>query len=202
MRLYYGTYGHHLSGKLYVYLGGDNFRTGQQVVAPVTNKWSGKTYNTMFTIARTQSMKNGEGEIERLSSQGIALKSLGGTDVLTLPGGKDFKTKKEWKAESEERYRKKYNLDRAVIIPNIPQSPDYPPPQPKKTNTIKTQRSVVADKKRTRINKISVKASTIKDSVTEKAKNALLKNKKTAADTAVKSKERLKQIKGREAFIK
>lgn len=201
MRLYYGTYGHHLSGKLYVYLGGDNFRTGQQVVAPVTNKWSGKTYNTMFTIARTQSMKNGEGEIERLSSQGIALKSLGGTDVLTLPGGQEFGTKKAWKAESEERYRKKYNLDRAVNIPDIPQSPDYPAEKPQKTNAIKTQRSIVADKKRANINKISLKSSTIKDTATEKAKAALLA-KKTTPSNALGAKERLKQIKGREAFIK
>lgn len=37
MRLYYGGNGHHPSGKQYVYWGNDNLRTGQNVVAPVTN---------------------------------------------------------------------------------------------------------------------------------------------------------------------
>ena len=66
MRLYYGTYGHHITGKLYVYWGDDNLRTGQQVVAPVTHYKSGKNYNTMFTIARAQSEKNAQGEVNRL----------------------------------------------------------------------------------------------------------------------------------------
>lgn len=183
MRLYYGTYGHHLSGKLYVYLGGDNFRTGQQVVAPVTNKWSGKTYNTMFTIGRTQSMQNGEKEIQRLSSQGIALKSLGGTDVLSLPGGKNFETKKAWKYESEIRYRKLHNL----------------PPLP-----VKEKKKKIPKKKKEKsipkIKKPDLK-NYIKDTPTSKAKAALLAKKKTPNNTS-NAKQRLKQIKGREAFIK
>ena len=52
-RLVYGSYGHNPSGKQYVYWGSDNLRTGQSVLAPVTN--FGKTYNTMFTIQRTSS---------------------------------------------------------------------------------------------------------------------------------------------------
>lgn len=78
MRLYYGTYGHHLSGKLYVYWGDDNLRTGQQVVAPVTNKRSGRTYNTMFTISKSSSEKNAAGEVGRLEGQGIFIKTING----------------------------------------------------------------------------------------------------------------------------
>lgn len=110
MRLYYGTYGHHLSGKLYVYWGDDNLRTGEQVVAPVTNKKSGRTYNTMFTIARAQSVKNAQGEEGRLSEQGIFIKTIGGRETLTLPGGQNFDSKAAWKRDSEERYRTKFGL--------------------------------------------------------------------------------------------
>ena len=110
MRLYYGTYGHHLSGKLYVYWGDDNLRTGQQVVAPVTNKRSGRTYNTMFTISKSSSEKNAAGEVGRLEGQGIFIKTINGRDLLSLPGGKPFDSKEAWKRESEERYRKKHNL--------------------------------------------------------------------------------------------
>ena len=53
-RLYYGQYGHTPSGKQYVYYGGDNYRTGDNVVAPVTNKKSGKTYNTMLLFREQQ----------------------------------------------------------------------------------------------------------------------------------------------------
>lgn len=113
MRLYYGTYGHHLSGKLYVYWGGDNLRTGQQVLAPVTNKQSGKTYNTMFTISRAQSGENTQGEIARLTSGGITIKALGGRDLLSLPGGKNFESKAAWERESEERYRNRFPLPSA-----------------------------------------------------------------------------------------
>ncbi len=115
MRLYYGTYGHHLSGKLYVYWGGDNLRTGQQVLAPVTNKQSGKTYNTMFTISRAQSGENTQGEIARLTSGGIKIKTLGGRDLLSLPGGKDFESKAAWERESEERYRNRFPLPSAKM---------------------------------------------------------------------------------------
>lgn len=110
MRLYYGTYGHHVSGKLYVYWGNDNLRTGQQVVAPVTNPRSGRTYNTMFTIARSQSSQNAQGEVSRLGSEGILIKTIGGRDVLSLPGGAPFKSAAEWARESEERYRRLHGL--------------------------------------------------------------------------------------------
>lgn len=119
MRLYYGTYGHRLSGKLYVYWGSDNLRTGEQVVAPVTNKKTGKTYDTMFTIARALNIKNAEGEVERLENKGIFIKTIGGRDTLSLPGNKvinpdtgerKFKYKKDWAADSERRYEEKKNL--------------------------------------------------------------------------------------------
>lgn len=110
MRLYYGTYGHHVSGKLYVYWGGDNLRTGQQVVAPVTNPRSGRTYNTMFTIARSQNQQNAQGEVSRLNGEGIFIKTIGGRDVLSLPGGAPFKSAAEWARESEIRYRRLHGL--------------------------------------------------------------------------------------------
>lgn len=113
MRLYYGTYGHRISGKLYAYWGGDNLRTGQQVVAPVTNK-NGTTYNTMFTIARAQSGDNAQDEVNRLEGKGIAIKTIGGRDTLSLPGANDpvtgkrlFDSKAAWKRDSERRYEEK-----------------------------------------------------------------------------------------------
>lgn len=109
MRLYYGTYGHRISGKLYAYWGDDNLRTGQQVVAPVTNKY-GTTYNTMFTIARGYKETNPDTqrEINLLNSQGIAIKTIGGRDTLSLPGGQSFESKAAWKRDSEARYEQKH----------------------------------------------------------------------------------------------
>lgn len=106
MRLYYGGYGHHPSGKQYVYWGNNNLRTGQNVVAPVTNKWSGRTYNTMFTIMRTSGADSpmASNEAQRLSQRGVGIKSIVGTDTLKLPGGQNYNTKKEWKEDSENRY--------------------------------------------------------------------------------------------------
>lgn len=106
MRLYYGGYGHHPSGKQYVYWGGNNLRTGQNVVAPVTNKWSGKTYNTMFTIMRTSGgdSEMANNEAQRLSQSGIGIKSIAGTDTLQLPGGQQFDSKKAWKESSDMQY--------------------------------------------------------------------------------------------------
>mgnify|MGYP005800604573 CR=1 FL=1 len=109
MRLYYGGYGHHPSGKQYVYWGNNNFRTGQNVVAPVTNKWSGKTYNTMFTIMRTSGADSpmADNEAQRLSQGGIGIKSIVGYDTSILPGAGNFDSKKAWKIESENRYDQK-----------------------------------------------------------------------------------------------
>lgn len=106
MRLYYGGYGHNPSGKQYVYWGNNNLRTGQNVVAPVTNKWSGRTYNTMFTIMRTSGGDSpmASSESQRLSQKGIGIKSIVGTDTLQLPGGQNYETKKAWKKDSANRY--------------------------------------------------------------------------------------------------
>ena len=192
MKLYYGSYGHHLSGKLYVYWGGDNFRTGQQVVAPVTNKQSGKTYNTMFTIVQSRSENNAQEEVSRLSSEGISIKTLGGTDVLTLPGGKEFKTKKEWAERSEALYRQRHGLQpllpekiKSTVGKTVKKSSNKPTITPTKT-----------EKKKTRIKKLS--ASPIRDTATEKAKSALLARRKSSSDTA-NLKSRLEKMKGREA---
>ena len=104
MKVVYGGYGHHPSGKQYVYVGEDTLRTGQQVNVPVTNKWSGRTYNTMFTIQRTSASTMGENEINRLEGMGINLKAVNGTDVLTLPGAEGFSSKAEWKRYSQAEY--------------------------------------------------------------------------------------------------
>ncbi len=110
MRLYLGGYGHHPSGKMYSYWGNNNFRTGQNVVAPVTNWKTGKTYNTMFTIMRTS---GGDGQVaqneaQRLSQMGIGIKHIKGTNVLEdLPGGERFKSKAEWQRQSEEKYQER-----------------------------------------------------------------------------------------------
>ena len=96
MKLLYGQYGHHPSGKQYVYWGSDTNRTGQNVNVPVTNKRTGKTYNTMFTIQRTSGSTMGENEAERLANKGIFIKSINGTNVMTLPGAQEWSSKKEW----------------------------------------------------------------------------------------------------------
>lgn len=97
-KLYYGQYGHHPGGKQYVYYGGDNYRTGDSVVAPVTNK-NGKTYNTMFTIQRTTKVDSpmAESEIGRLESRGINIKSIGGRNVMDLPGATDWNSARQWR---------------------------------------------------------------------------------------------------------
>lgn len=108
-RLYYGGYGHRPdpTKKQYVYWGGDNYRNGQNVVAPVTNWRSGKTYNTMFTIlsSKGEQTEGAQNEAIALEGQGIAIKSIGGTDVLTLPGGQEYSTKAEWARAKESQYR-------------------------------------------------------------------------------------------------
>ena len=99
MRLYYGGYGHHPSGKQYVYLGDDNYRTGQNVVVPVRQWKSGKLYNTMFTIQRTSDVnsKMSINEMQRLTSQGTAISFIKNSNVMSLPGASDWKSAKQWK---------------------------------------------------------------------------------------------------------
>lgn len=112
MKLVYGGYGHHPSGKQYVYWGSDNLRTGQNTVAPVTNKKTGRTYNTMFTIMRTSKTAMGDNEAQRLSQSGIGIKSIKGLDVLNdLPTGQIVRdlggTKKDWQEMSDVDYQQK-----------------------------------------------------------------------------------------------
>ena len=185
MRLYYGTYGHHLSGKLYVYWGDDNLRTGQQVVAPVTHYKSGKNYNTMFTIARAQSVKNAQGEVNRLGEQGIFIKTISGRDVLSLPGGRPFKTKIEWKRDSDRRYRQKFGLPE-------------PEPTAKKSRSQKPPKPITANKVAKTVAKFGKEVS-VRVGTEERAKQNLRRGK-TAADS-FHARERVKELKQREAFI-
>ena len=215
MRLYYGTYGHHLSGKLYVYWGDDNLRTGEQVVAPVTNKKSGKTYDTMFTIARAQNEKNAQGEVDRLTDRGIFIKTIGGRGTLSLPGGTMFDSKAGWKRDSDRRYenRKRARLGLSPL-PSITQKeqtktrklftlPGISPPVVRPTSQRKkptAQKKKSPPSKATSVLKALAKQNyEVKDTATEKAKSALLSQKDTAADS-FKQKERVMKLRQREAF--
>lgn len=95
-KLLYGGYGFHPSGKQYVYWGDDTNRTGQNLNVPVTNPRTGKTYNTMFTVQRTSASTMGQNEAERLANKGIAIKTINGTNVMTLPGAQEWSSKREW----------------------------------------------------------------------------------------------------------
>lgn len=202
MRLYYGTYGHHLSGKLYVYWGDDNLRTGQQVVAPVTSKQSGRTYNTMFTISKSSSEKNAAGEVERLTGEGIFIKTIGGRELLSLPGGTPFESKEAWKRESEERYRKKHNLpplEKPVKTASTTTSKPPAKSRPKTGNSGKRRRKTFKKQVPKLLKGIGTNKKAINDSAAEAAKAKLLSSRKVAADSA-KLKERVKKMKQREAF--
>lgn len=109
MRIYYGGYGHHPSGKQYAYWGNDNYRTGQNVVAPVTNKFTGQTYNTMFTIMRTSNANSqmASNEAQRLSQRGIGMKMIKGTNTLELPGAIGRESQRAWKQESDAMYEQR-----------------------------------------------------------------------------------------------
>ena len=114
-KLLYGSYGHHPSGKQYVYYGDDNHRAGESVVAPVTNKWTNRTYNTMFTIQRTSKLDTPYSldQVEKLNGRGINIKTITpGLNLSTLPGSKPFDRKSEWKKYSDYVYhrRKKQQL--------------------------------------------------------------------------------------------
>lgn len=108
-KLYYGGYGHHPSGKQYVYLGDDKYRVGQNVVVPVRQWQSGKLYNTMFTIQRSASVEKESAinEMQRLTTGGTSIKFIEDSNVMTLPGASDWKSAKEWKEWSNLVYEEK-----------------------------------------------------------------------------------------------
>ena len=105
MRLYYGGYGHNPTGKKYVYWGEDNYRVGENVVAPVTHHRSGKNYNTMFTITDSRGANTQDAMIDssRIEDSGINIKSIGGRDVLSLPSGSQYASKKQWREVASTR---------------------------------------------------------------------------------------------------
>ena len=102
-KLAYGGFGHNPSGRQYVYWVGDSYRTGQNVVAPVTNWKTGKTYRTMFTIMRTtnEDSKMAQGEEQRLAGQGINIKAIDGRDVMSLPGAAEYPSAAAWKRSAD-----------------------------------------------------------------------------------------------------
>ena len=114
IKIYSGSYGHNPKpgSKQYSYFGGGNYRVGQNVVAPVRHYKSGKVYNTMFTIQRTNKLADttrrtvtdkGADMLESFTDRGIFLKEIQGTDVLSLPGGEKYKTAKAWKMASKRK---------------------------------------------------------------------------------------------------
>ena len=123
------TYGHNGMGKLYTYIDpSSNHRTGDEVVVPVTNKKSKKTYKTLAVIKSTHGSGTvGEkGNTEFLEKKGIGLKSLSGVSQRTLPGyypgwGKDAQARKELEYEyltlpgmTEESFKNVRNLIRRL----------------------------------------------------------------------------------------
>lgn len=147
MKLYYGGYGHHPSGKQYVYYGSDNLRAGQNVVAPVTHWKSGKNYKTMFTIQRSGSFERNkkdvlqrtmaESEVNRLDSKGINIKTLDENENLsTLPGSQPFNRKQEWKAYSDYVYKERVKARLSgkpaqLLTPEQYRNLNKKPPKPK-----------------------------------------------------------------------
>lgn len=102
-KLAYGGFGHNPSGKQYVYWVGDSYRTGQNVVAPVTNPRTGNTYRTMFTIMRTtdENSRMAQGEEQRLAGRGINIKAVDGRDVMSLPGAAEYPSAAAWKRSAD-----------------------------------------------------------------------------------------------------
>ena len=136
MKLYYGGYGHHPSGKQYVYYGSDDLRTGQNVVAPVTHYKSGKNYNTMFTIQRTGGFQRNsrdvlqrtmaENEVIRSQNKNINIKTLNENENLsTLAGSKPFNRKQEWKQYSDYVYKEKIKARLTGKQPTILSPEEY-----------------------------------------------------------------------------
>lgn len=106
-KLYSGGYGHNpKTDKMYTYWGGDTYKVGQNVNVPVTNKHTGKTYNTMFTIYKTTGAQTDEGVQKAfdLESQGIDIKWINGSDVSTLPSYDQYGSKAAWERSSYERW--------------------------------------------------------------------------------------------------
>lgn len=108
-KLYYGGYGHHPSGKQYVYLGDNKYRVGQNVVVPVRQWKTGKLYNTMFTIQRSANVESEPAidEMQRVTGSGTSIKFIEGSNVMTLPGASDWKNAKQWKEWSNLLYEEK-----------------------------------------------------------------------------------------------
>lgn len=129
IKIYSGSYGHNPKpgSKQYSYFGAGKYRVGQNVVAPVRHYKSGKVYNTMFTIQNSSKLaeyeitgtrqgthselaeitgktsKSGLEKLESLASRGIALKEITSSDVLSLPGGKKYKSALAWKIASKKK---------------------------------------------------------------------------------------------------
>ena len=117
-KLAYGSYGHNPSGRQYVYWVGDSYRTGQNVVAPVTNPRTGKTYRTMFTIQRTtnEDSKMAQSEQNRLEGRGIFIKAVDGRDVMSLPGAAEYPSAAAWKRSADIGATQRWNEARGRVM--------------------------------------------------------------------------------------
>ena len=107
-KLYSGGYGHNPStDKLYTYWGGDNYKVGQNVNVPVTNKHTGRTYNTMFTIYKTtgaQTDEAGRTAFDLEARKGVDIKWINGSDVSSLPSYDQYGSKAEWERSSYKKW--------------------------------------------------------------------------------------------------
>ena len=74
------TYGHNGSGKLYSYYG-HNKRVGDIVTPTVTNKKTGKTYQTLGVVRSTHTVENAQNTIAKVPN----IKTLGATNQRALP---------------------------------------------------------------------------------------------------------------------
>ena len=117
LTIYQGGYGHNPRGKIYAYLGRAGKRAGQSVVAPVTQRKRdgsrGKTYNTMFTIMRTNSAETeyGQNTMETLSGRGIGLKTLPlDKSVLELPTGQKWQELAQKRGWNEQQAKSMWTL--------------------------------------------------------------------------------------------
>ena len=100
------TYGHNGSGKLYSYYG-QNKRVGDIVTPFVTNKKTGKTYQTLGVVRSTHAVENAKNTVEKVPN----IKTLGATNQRSLPN-----YYKGWEKDAQAAYdlKKEVQLDSSL----------------------------------------------------------------------------------------
>ena len=100
------SYGHNGSGKLYSYYG-QNKRVGDIVTPYVTNKKTGKTYQTLGVVRSTHAVENAENTIAKVPD----IKTLPNTNQRSLPN-----YYKGWDKDAQAAYdlKKEVQLDSSL----------------------------------------------------------------------------------------